>query len=195
MVHKDHKGIDLLLKAFAAVLERHPDARLILKGSDPLYNSKDIIGGYLNALSVAERERVLSNLVYIGNHASMDDMTLLYQAADAYVSPYRAEGFNMPVLEAMACGVPVICTDGGPTDDFTTGEFALRVAARLTPALFDDTPAAQLEPDPDHLLELMLRAIEDEAWCRRARSRGPAFAHEHMNWDRIAGDLLKVGLG
>ena len=45
-------------------------------------------------------------------------MAALYNLADAYVTPYHAEAFNMPALEAAACGVPLIVPRGGPTDDF-----------------------------------------------------------------------------
>ena len=45
-------------------------------------------------------------------------MNLLYNIADLYISPYRGEGFNMPVLEAMSVGLPVLVSAGGSTDDF-----------------------------------------------------------------------------
>ena len=60
-------------------------------------------------------------------------MAELYQVADAYVTPYACEGFNLPALEAAACGLPLICTRGGPTDEFTTADFL--AADRFGPAL------------------------------------------------------------
>ena len=46
-------------------------------------------------------------MIYTGGTYSCDKMADLYRAADVYAAPYRAEGFNLPVLEAAACGVPV----------------------------------------------------------------------------------------
>ena len=110
-------------------------------------------------------------------------MSLLYQAADAYVSPYRAEGFNMPVLEAAACGVPIICTRGGPTDDFVTDEFARRIDSRLVPATVQGETGTQLEPDADHLANLMLRIIDDTEFRTAAALAGPRHAAGHFTWD------------
>ena len=64
--------------------------------------------------------------------------------ADVYVSPYKAEGFNLPVLESMALGVPVIVTSGGPTDDFTNSKFAKYVDSERVPGQCV-TPVRDLE--------------------------------------------------
>jgi len=107
-----NKGMDVLLKAFAAVAERREDVRLLLKGSDTLYPSKQLFQRALGSLPRSQVSLIVQRLLYGGEALSMEQMSALYQVADAYVSPYRAEGFNMPVLEAAACGVPVICTRG-----------------------------------------------------------------------------------
>jgi glycosyltransferase involved in cell wall biosynthesis len=57
-------------------------------------------------------------------------MAQFYHAADAYVAPYRAEGFNLPVLEACACGTPS-SAPSGPTDDFMKEDFTLLVHSDL----------------------------------------------------------------
>ena len=56
--------------------------------------------------------------------------------------PYTAEGFNMPCLEAAACGTVVICTQGGPTDHFTRPEFTLQVQSTMqsVPRCLGGTP-------------------------------------------------------
>jgi glycosyltransferase involved in cell wall biosynthesis len=84
---------------------------------------------YLDCLTVREQERVGSRLLYDGSERSMPRMSELHQGAGAHVSPYRTEGFNMPVLEATACRQLMICTAGGPTEDFVSATFAQRVEA------------------------------------------------------------------
>src|SRR6202035_957998 len=100
---------------------------------------------------------------------SMKAMAEMYQLADAYVSPYRAEGFNMPVLEAAACGLPVICTAGGSTDDFVTDGFAGRIESKkMSVGIKGGLEAMRLEPNVDHLIALMISAIEDHSWRGQA---------------------------
>lgn len=53
-----------------------------------------------------------------GLNTPQQQMYTLYNSADVFVSACQAEGFNMPILEAMACGTPVVCTDDGGNRDF-----------------------------------------------------------------------------
>ncbi|MPY76804.1 MAG: glycosyltransferase [Alphaproteobacteria bacterium] len=181
-----NKGIDLLLAGFARLLETCPQARLVLKGLDAIFRSRDMVAALLNRLPAADRATVASRLTYVGHSVSLADLATLFRAADAYVSPYRGEGFNLPVLEAAASGLPVICTDGGATDDFTGPDFTLRVDAAL------DEGARVLEPFPDHLLAQLRRCIEDDAWRRGAQSAGPAFVAAGHTWRHTAAGLLRA---
>ena len=71
-------------------------------------------------------EEALSDIIVISKNLSLNDLQQLYGSCDAYVSPYRAEGFNITSLEAAACGLPVILTSGGSTDDYYDSSFALK---------------------------------------------------------------------
>tara|TARA_B100000965_G_C19017406_1_gene509470 strand:+ start:55 stop:294 length:240 start_codon:yes stop_codon:yes gene_type:complete len=51
----------------------------------------------------------------------------LYNITDCYVSPYRAEGFNLTPLEAAASGIPIIVTKGGSTDDYFNSQLGLQI--------------------------------------------------------------------
>jgi len=187
-----NKGTDLLLQAFARVAETEPSARLFLKGADALYPSRDIVKEVLGHLPARARETVASRLVYHGETYSSRMMANLLRAADVYVSPYRAEGFNMPVLEAAACGVPVICTAGGPTDEFTQESFAWRIRStpsrmQLSPTQFGD----YLEPDPDHLVELMRQAANGRDGAPRMGAAGAAYVAENFTWERVTDRLVE----
>ena len=57
-------------------------------------------------------------------------MAALYRSCDVLVHPYRGEGFAMPVLEAMASGLPVVVTAGGPTDEFCPDAAGWRIPQR-----------------------------------------------------------------
>ncbi|MCC3466617.1 MAG: glycosyltransferase family 4 protein [Microcoleus sp. PH2017_06_SFM_O_A] len=179
----DRKGIRPLLKAFAAVVDKYPDARLVLKGSELLYPSRDEIAEACRVvLNDAERARVLPRLIYTGSQLSFAQIAEIYQAADVYVSAYLAEGFNLPVLEAVACGLPVICTEGGPTDDFTRSDFALRIESKFTAVVIEGETLFMLAPEWEHLTDLMQRAIEQPEIGARARVAGPGFVADNFSW-------------
>jgi glycosyltransferase involved in cell wall biosynthesis len=110
------KGIDILLNVYFNIFERSDDVCLVIKdfGSDTFYqgqNISDKLKEYQNNINLPEIELINENL-------TQDEMVSLYRSCDVFISPYRGEGFCLPALEAMACGLPVVVTEGGATDDF-----------------------------------------------------------------------------
>ena len=188
------QGIGHLLKAFAAIVERYPDTKLILKGRDAIFPSKDSIAkAGKAALTDAEMEKIKSRIIYLGQTLSFLELAQLYQIADAYVSPYLAEGFNLPVLEAGACGLPVICTRGGPTDDFTNPNFALTIDSQLqTNHTKDGETLWFLLPEQDHLVELMQTIIEKPLFREEARKAGPKWVVQNFTWKQVVDQLLDL---
>jgi glycosyltransferase involved in cell wall biosynthesis len=191
-----NKGGGPLLAAFAACRRRHPRALLLLKGEDALY------GNMMNA-TMAEAVRLdpsvadpafKAAMCYMPHTFSQADMAALYQLSDAYVSPYRAEGFNLPVLEALACGLPVLVSAGGATDDFCPDHLCLRIAATLT----SGPAGTYLEPDVASLAASMDRVMTDHDFRARAAAGGPRWAASRYAWSTVArtlADLLIAGRG
>lgn len=192
----DNKGIDILLKAFAIVSQTHPQIRLLLKGLDSIYRSKEVLPRLAQSLTPEEIQHVQPRLRYEGATIPYDNLAELYQASDAYVSPYFAEGFNLPVLEATACGTPVICTAGGPTDEFTREDFTLRInSAPIGMRLNTGQQGFARRPSLDHLVTLMKQAIEDASVAQRARTVGAPFVAERYTWAHVAAKLKNVLFG
>jgi glycosyltransferase involved in cell wall biosynthesis len=186
-----NKGLDILLASFARVAETEPEVRLVLKGVDGLYPSQDFVREVLDGLPARARETVASRLVYEGRTISARGMAHLLRGADCYVSPYRAEGFNLPVLEAMACGVPVLCTGGGPTDEFTDAAFAQRIrSVPIRKRLTEKESGDALEPDGDHLVELMRNAARNRDRRHEAGIYAARHAVENFSWDAVTDRLL-----
>jgi glycosyltransferase involved in cell wall biosynthesis len=173
------KGPDLAVAAYQRAFAGRDDVTLIMKdfGANSIYGAVD--RSRLREWADSER---LPRIVYLDGDLSDDEMAGLYRAADVLVHPYRGEGFGMPVLEAMACGLPVIVTAGGPTDEFVPEAAGWRVRSQLRQETVErwehiDTHGLPyvLEPDGGHLVELLLEADRDAAG-RAARGAAAAEA-------------------
>lgn len=97
------KGLDLLIHAFKDLLVSHPEARLVLAGSDEK--------GYGTVLHRLVQEYDLSKEVLFTGFVSGTSKLSILQDADIYVLPSSSEGVSMAMLEAMATGIPVIVSD------------------------------------------------------------------------------------
>jgi len=182
----DNKGINRLLQAFAMVVAQYPQARLVLKGVDSIYRSKDRLTGVLRGLAPEAAAAVEARMTYIGGNYKLIDMTRLYQCADSFVAPYVSEAFCSPALEAAACGLPSICTQGGPTEAFTTDEFSLRIGAHW------DAQTRTLAPDVNHLAQNMAFVLTNTAWNERAKIVAADFASRRFTWEQATAELLRV---
>lgn len=193
-----NKGLDLLLRAFAATHKRYPNTRLILKDARGLYGLpidsvlSDIQRTYPGLLTPA----TLAAISVIPSNLTQSQIRSLYGLADWYVSPYRAEGFNLPVLEAQACGTPVITSSGGATDDFCNTSGVRKIASVFKRGhLGQDTESCWVEPYFQALEELMLQAASEGPLSNsgldphRKAARDNA---EKYSWDRVADDLVSV---
>jgi len=132
--------------------------------------------------------------------AQYDDaqMARLYRTATALVHPARGEGFGLPVLEAMACGTPVICTRGLSTDDFVDETVGYRVpAARL--GLGRDVAGFALaadgwwlNPDVEELAAAMRRVYEQPEEARAKGAAAAARAAAAWTWTHSAEHAVRL---
>lgn len=98
----ERKGLHHLIPAFAAVSET-PAARLVIAGPDE--------GMLAILIALTKQYRVKDRVIFAGLLAGPDRLAAL-AAADVFALPAVGEGFSVAVLEAMACGLPVILTPG-----------------------------------------------------------------------------------
>ena len=110
---------------------------------------------------------------YLG-FVEADDLPFIYAGARVFVFPSLYEGFGLPVLEAMASGVPVVCSNASTLPEVTAGA------------------AAMFEPeDVDGLNRLINKALEDDAWRNVAIKKGLLQASK-FSWQRCAEETMAV---
>ena len=159
------KALDVLVEAAVPVLERHPDARLVLAGSGPLL---EFVRTRARASSVRDR------ILFPGLET---DMPGLLSALDIYASAAIAEGLGLGTIEAMAAGLPVVSTTAGGTPEV--------VEDAVTGVLVPPGKAAQLT-------EALLRLAKDPALRRRMGEAGRARAIERFTEERMLEGTAEV---
>lgn len=95
------KNLVRLLQAFALLQNEHPDLHLLLAGRK---------GWLYDDIFAAVEQYHLSERVHFLDFVADEDLPALYNLAEAFVYPSLYEGFGFPVLEALACGTPVVTT-------------------------------------------------------------------------------------
>lgn len=153
------------LRAFAIVRQRHPDARLTLAGSGPQL-------AMLQALALALG--VTQGVDFPGriDHHAMAE---LYRASDIVLNPSLADNMPVSVLEALACGVPLVSTDAGGIPHL------LR---------HDETALLVAPGDAQAMAQALLRLIAEPATARRLATNGLQHA-ARFSWDQVAPVLLR----
>jgi hypothetical protein len=183
------KGVDVLVAAYVRAFAGRDDVELVVKdmGGASFYRGMTA-GDGLAELAASGR---LPRVSYLTDDLSDEAVADLFRSADVLVHPYRGEGFAMPVLEAMASGLPVVVTAAGPTDEFCPDEACRRVRSVRRPvapeALGAPTvgPPWMLEPDEDHLVEVLRELVADPD-DRARRGRAARRAAEALSWDAVA---------
>lgn len=155
-----------LLQGYASLVrENRIRHRLVLAGPD-------VIG-----LDVPGRSRELGvgDRVHWTPFVRHHDLPALYSAADAFLFPTcEAEGFGIPVLEAMACGTPVVSVDQGSVSEFARGS-----------ALLVD------QPTPEQLREAMVRITSDAELASGLRRAGKDTA-QRITWAKTADKTMET---
>lgn len=162
------KNLPHLLRAYAdwqAASVAGRETALVLAGAK---------GWYYQEIFRLVAELALKEHVYFPGFLPEDDLPLWYNAADGFVYPSLFEGFGLPVVEAMACGVPVICSDT-PSLQEVAANAALVVPAQDRRALQD--ALARLFTEPGLAAELRRHGL------LRARQ---------FSWERAAIETINV---
>jgi glycosyltransferase involved in cell wall biosynthesis len=125
-VRQRRKGSNLLIRAFQEEFSED-EATLVLKDCPKEFEKPEGIS-YLR-----------KNIMIIHDNIPSDEMGMFYKGADAFVMPTRGEGFGIPILEAMACKIPVIVTNYSGHLDFCNNKNSFLIECdHYNSPLFDE---------------------------------------------------------
>lgn len=159
-------GNDTAIRAFARLREHLPAAQMTIAGTGPQHG----------ALEALVRQLRLTSAVRFAGALETEAMVLLYQSADVVLNPSRADNAPNSILEALACGIPVVSTDVGGV-----------------PFLVEHGRTAWLvKPDsPDEMAEGLLRVLQDSALCAGIVSNG-LHAVSDYTWTTVYQQWLRL---
>lgn len=163
------KNFEGLVRSFARLMQHESS----------LINTLDLVivggKGWMYERLFAEVEQLdLGSRVHFTGFVADDDLPALYSAADAFAFPSWYEGFGLPVLEAMACGTPVVVADNSSLPE-VVGDGGLLVSAA----------------DESALTDALVRVILDSGLRQKLVIRGLELARR-FTWERAARQVLEV---
>jgi len=160
-----HKNLHRLLDAFSQFQLSHPEYRLIVAG---------LKGFAAQALEEKRRSTGLEGSVQFTGWIPREEIYRLFERAHAFIAPSEFEGFGMPLIEALAAGIPTACSAIPPFDELAGGG------------------CARFRPDSiEEMAQAMVLVSSDPDFRERATVTGPARARR-FDWRGTAASTLRA---
>jgi len=159
------KNLAGLLDAFAAVVKQGHDLHLVIAGKK---------GWLYEPLFAQVHQLALEERVHFTGYVPQKDLPALISGARVFVLPSLYEGFGFPVLEAMACGTPVVCSNVSSLPE-VAGDAAILVDPH----------------DTTQLAQALCRLLDDDGLCRELVQRGLEQV-TRFSWGKCAGETLEI---
>ena len=162
------KGIDILAKAFRALVQEMNDARLIIVGPDH---------GYLDALKKLLDELGIADRVLFTGPLYHREKLAAYIDSEVFVTPSFL-GFPVTFVEACACGTPIITTAIGARIDW-----------------IDNQTGYVVDYNENQIKDAIAKILADRDLARRFGENGKRLVRERFNWQKITGEIERIYRG
>jgi len=176
------KNLPRLLEAYAQLLQTFPKTPCLVAAGRTGWGTRGL-QGLIRAFRLAGR-------VHLPGFVAEDDLPALYRLADLFVSVSLYEGFGLPVLEAMACGTPVVAAGNSAIPEVVrSAGFSLSgvVAAANSsfPEVVGDTALLTDAGDPDRIAQTLREALTNPDVARRRAEQAQRRA-QTFTWEETA---------
>ncbi len=199
-VWQPRKAWDILLEAYCREFSSGENTSLILKvfpdhGQSPEAIEAEAWGFIQNRLGLT-RDGAPS-IRFVHDSIPVNDMPRMYHSADCFVLPTRGEGWGRPLMEAMACGLPVIAPTFGGQSAFMNSDNAYIVdhtVVPVSPEVAEQYPKFAghnwAEPSLSHLRQLMRQVYSQPSQSRATGARAREHILSHFGRDQV-GDWIR----
>lgn len=161
------KGLDLLVEAFRDVAGAHPDVHLLIVGPDD---------GFERHLRLMIRWYALADRVTLTGRVDEEEKISALHDADVFVLPSYSEAFGLAMIEAMACGLPVLLTD----------------QAALARELEEQGAALVVRSDIQELASGLRLLVNDEKLRRRIGAVGIRLVADRFSWNTSTTQFVQL---
>lgn len=162
------KGLDLLVPAFALVAQQYAEARLAIVGPDN--------EGYGLKVRKWCRDQGIQDKVFFVGHFGPEEVKQAYVDADVFVLPSYTENFGMTVVEAMACGCPVVISD----------------QVNIWREVQEEGAGLVVGLDPAQIADAICRILWDKEGAGEMGRRGRLAAERRYSWSKIVEQMTDV---
>lgn len=201
--YPDRKAFQVQLRAWAKFASDKPNAKLYIHTEPSTrYGGVDMFS-LLRNLGIAEKVYFPNQYEYSKGY-SAEYLAMMYNAADVFMGAAMAEGFGIPIIEAQACGTPVIVTDFSSMPELV--RWGYKVAPR--DMVWSPLNAWQAWPDVDAITEALEELYgqwhdQGDTWEMKQRLWASDAIHREYDWDaivkeqwaplmgRLAGEVVK----
>lgn len=187
----ERKAPDILLKAFNDEFSIKEDAILILK----IFNNDPTVDVYKQIKDLNLNRNGGRIILSINEIVPSYQIGSLYRSCNCFVLPTRGEGWGMPILEAMACGIPVIATNWSAQTEFMTtkNSFPLEIdgliLAKAKCPYYNGFKWAQ--PSYEHLRYLLRYVYENREEAKKIGEMAAKDVVYKWTWDNTVKKIIK----
>jgi glycosyltransferase involved in cell wall biosynthesis len=161
------KGVYELVEAFINLSQKYQHLQLILVGSG---QESATINSIVSSIGLANRIHMTGSLHH-------DEISQWLSAADIFVFPSHNEGLPNAVLEAMACGLPVVATRvGGIPEAIEDGQSGILIK----------------EKDADSLIRAIDRLLGNEELAKQMGRNGRNMVEQNFSWEKNAEQMIRI---
>jgi len=162
------KGFDILIPAFANIIKKFNDLFLVIAGDDKSPYAQEV-------RKMVEEKKISNNIIFTGQ-VTGDDKWALYKNALMFVLPSYSENFGMSVVEAMACGCPVVISD----------------KVGIYKEVADNNAGIIFKTTVESVEEGILKLLNDEKLRETISNNGKSMVEKFYDIDKVADEMIEV---